>query len=310
MILYYEYFEDIKMDLEYLNTFIEVAKQENLSKAAKRLSLSQPTVSVQIKKLEKELGCRLIERDTRHFMLTLNGKRFFRFAEYVYQEHRNLLFDIAQNEKGIIGSISIAATPNIGEYVVPDLISRFKEGNPAMDTYVEIMDLESVVKTVTQNPDIVGFCGVAPNASELNCIKLGEDQLVLIVYPGHPFLLKKQVTIADLLGETLIFRAATFGKQSFYAGILKRAGIDLDVYQPKTVMGTTTGVLSAVESKAGIGFVSKLAIKHSEAMGVIQVVIIKHVKLKTNYYFVHNKNIHPDALLSNFISFINQNSSK
>jgi DNA-binding transcriptional LysR family regulator len=294
------------MNLEYVNTFIEVVKVGNLSIAAKKLYISQPTVSFHIKRLEEELGYRLIERDTRNFLLTPNGKRFFKFAEYVFQEHKHLLLDMAQIEKGATGRLSVAAPPILGEYVVPNLINKFKEDNPTIDIFVEIMEAREVVKTVTQNPDMVGFCRIGPKAPNLNYAKLGEDEMVLIVYPGHPFTMKNQISIADLIGETLIFRAERVGGILPYAKILKQAGIDLDIYHPKIVMGTSNGVLSAVESKVGIGFISNLAIKNSKAMGLVQVMKIKNVRLRNQYFFVHNKNIVPDSLLAKFIDFLNQ----
>jgi DNA-binding transcriptional LysR family regulator len=295
------------MNLEYLNTFIEVVNKKNLSAAAKKLHLSQPTVTAQIQKLEQELGCRLIERDTHNFSLTAKGKRVFLFAEYMYQEHKHLLFDLAQIDKGVTGRLTVAASPNIGEYIVPNLISRFREENPALEIIVSIMDAQTVVKMVAEDPEVVGFSGIPPKSPEIDYIRFGEDEMVLIVYPGHPFTVKKQVTLADLIGETLIFRGETVGRNVFFSRILIEAGIDLSVYQPKFIMGTTSGILSAVESKAGIGFVSNLAIKNSEAMGMIKVIKVKNIKLKYQHYFIYNKNIQPDSLLANFVSFIHQN---
>jgi DNA-binding transcriptional LysR family regulator len=296
--------------MEYLNTFIEVVKAGNLSKAARKLYITQPTVTFQIKRLEQELGYQLIERDSHNFLLTANGKRFFQYAEYVYQEHKHLLSDMAQIQKGITGRLSIAAPPIIAEYIVPNLISRFREDTPVIDVIVRIMDSNEATKVVTDDPDIVGFCVVANDSPELNYINYGEDEMVLIVYPGHPFTIKKQVTIADLIGEPLILRAETAGRDLFYARLLKKAGLDLDVYQPKIVMGTTSGVLSAVESKVGIGFISDLAIKNSEAMGMVKVIPIKNVKLRNHFIFVYNKKIQPHSLVDNFIAFINQTLSE
>lgn len=295
------------MNLAYLNTFIEVVKHENLTNAAKKLYLSQPAVTLQIQKLEKELGYSLIERDTRHFLLTPGGKRFFQFAEKVCQEHEHLLFDNAQIEKGIAGLILTVASPIIGEFFLPGLISRFKENNHAIDINVKIMDSMNVIKEVAENPDILGFCSVVPKSPDLNFFEIGEDQTVLIVHPGHPLAIKKQVTIADLVGESLIFRAETIGGKLYFSRFFKKAGIDLKNYQPKMVMGTPSGVLSAVESKTGIGFISNLAIKNSETTGKIKVVKIKNLNLRHRFYFVHNRNMVLDTLLTNFIRFINQN---
>jgi DNA-binding transcriptional LysR family regulator len=298
--------EVVKVNLEYLNTFIEVARLESLSSAAKKLSLSQPAVSLQIQKLEKELGYRLIERDAHRFLLTTQGKRFFRFAEYVYQEHKHLVFDMAQIEKGVTGCLSVAASPVVGEFVVPHIISKFKEDHPGIDIIVSIMDSPRVVTAVAENPNIIGFTGSTSASPDINFFKLGEEEMSLIVYPGHPFVIKKQVTVADLIGETIIIRAETRGRPRFYSRMLNKAGLDLDTYHPKIVMGTTTGVISAVEAKAGIGFVSSLSIKNSDALGMIKTVKIKNVRLRHQYQFIHNKNVDPDPLMANFIGFIHQ----
>jgi DNA-binding transcriptional LysR family regulator len=294
------------MNLEYLRTFIEVVRLSSLSQAARKLYLTQPAVSFQIHKLEKELGYRLIDRDRHHFSLTAKGKRFFQFAEYVHEGHIRLQSDIAQIDRAITGSITVAATPILAEYVVPNLISKFKEGKPAVDVAVNIMDSLNVIETVKENPDIVGFSRIATDFSELNVVKLGEDEVVLIVYPGHPFAIRKRVLIADLLGECLILRGPTIGHDHFYTRTLKNAGIDLDVYQPKIVAGTASGVVSAVRSKAGIGLISNLAITDSEAAGKIKVTKIANIDLSKPYYFVHNIAADRNDLLADFVFFIGQ----
>jgi DNA-binding transcriptional LysR family regulator len=295
------------LNQEYLNTFIVVAQTKNLSKAAKKLYISQSTVSAHIQRLEKELGCRLIDRDTRNFSLTPQGKRFFLFAEYMDQEHKHLRIDLDQINKGITGRLSVVASPNIGENLVPRLISRFREDNPSVEIVVHLMHGQDVINTVSANPDVVGFTGLKPNSSEVKSIKFDSDEIVLIVYPGHPFVFRKEVTIADLIGESLIFREETVGRNTILLNILKRAGVDLNAYQPRCFMGSNSGILSAVEAKAGIGFISQLAIQNSEALGLIKVVKIQNLKTRYYHYFVHNKNRGSDSLSTGFIRFIEQN---
>jgi LysR family transcriptional regulator, transcriptional activator of the cysJI operon len=292
------------MNLDYLRTYVEVVKSGSLSAAARKLFLSQPAVTLQIQKLEKEMGFRLIDRDPHHFSLTRNGKSFYRFAEYVCQEHNHLLFNIAKNDKGSTGRLSIMSTPIIGEFIVPSLISKFKESNPAIDINVKIASSLMVNKIVLESTDTVGFSGILDESAELKYIKIGEDQMELIVYPGHPFAIQKNVTVSDLGGESLILRAEPENGKLFYISLLKKVGIDLDKYQPKIIMGTATGVLSAVEAKAGIGFVSNLAIKNSEALGLIKVIKLKNINLKNSLYCVHRKDLSPDSLSASFVNSI------
>jgi DNA-binding transcriptional LysR family regulator len=295
------------MNQEYLTTFLEVAKTKNLSKAAMRLHISQPTVTAHIQKLEKEFGCRLIERDTRNCSLTPQGRRFFLFAEYMDQEHKHLKTDLAQINQGITGSLSVVASPNIGEFILPRLISKFREDNPSIEVVVNLLHGQDVVKRVTDNPDLVGFTSVKPITSDLKYIKFGNDEIVLIVYPGHPFSFKKEVTISDLIGESLIFREEPVGRSAILLTILKKAGIDLNLYQPRCFIGSNSGVLAAVEAKAGIGFIPKLAIQNSEALGLIKVVKIHDLQPRYDHYFMHNKTISSNALLNSFIRFVHEN---
>jgi DNA-binding transcriptional LysR family regulator len=200
----------------------------------------------------------------------------------------------------------VAASPIHGEHIVPQMISKFKEDNPAINVVVKIMEPPDVFKAVSENPEMVGFCGTRHKSSDLKYVHLGEDEIVLIVYPGHPFTLKKQIKVDDLIGECIIIRKETGGGEVIYSSLLKRAGFDLDNYQPQIVMGTSSGIISAVQAKAGIGFISNLAIKNAEAMGLIKTVRIKDIQLRKKYYLFHNKNLIPDSLVANFVSFITQ----
>jgi DNA-binding transcriptional LysR family regulator len=294
------------MNLEYLNTFIEVVRLGSLSQAARKLYLTQPGVTLQIQKLEKELGYRLIDRDRHHFALTAKGKRFFQFAEYVHAEHHHLLSDIAQIDRAVSGSISVAATPILAEYVVLEIVGKFKEGKPAVDVDVNLMDSISVIETVKENPDVVGFSRVGSEYSEVNSVKLGDDEVVLIVYPGHPFAVKKEVTISDLVGECLVLRGSKVGRDHNYKQVLRYAGVDLDFYQPKIIAGTASGVVSAVTSKAGIGIISSLAVANSVASGKVMVTRISNVDLRSTYHLIYNRNVGRNPLLADFVFFASQ----
>jgi DNA-binding transcriptional LysR family regulator len=290
--------------IKYIETYIEVVKLGCLSKAAKKLYLSQPTVSIRISLIEDELGYKLLDRRKGNFILTPEGKRFFRFAEYVFHEHKRLTQDLSQMHMEVSGKLKISTTYILGEFMLPPILNEFKEYNPSVEIKLVIREYSNeVIKGVKLGENDIGFCGVISPDPELEYITLGRDEQVLIVYPGHPFAHNKEIAASDLIGESLILRAERDRMMNLKNALL-RAGFDLDQYPPKLILGTTTGMISAVASKAGIAIIPYMTIKNSEATGLIKVVKIKNLRMKRNYVCVYRKDWIMDSVSTNFIHFM------
>jgi DNA-binding transcriptional LysR family regulator len=296
------------MNIENLKTYLEVVKVGCITRAADNLHLSQPSVTVQLRKLELELGCQLIEREKRKFTLTSEGKRFYKYADYAFQEHQHLLTDIARMREGINGHLYLRCTPIIAEFIMPSILNEFKKRNPSVDINVAIADSFKVTEEVDKGTDILGFCGILPERGGIESIKIGEDSHVLIVYSGHPFAQRKEINVADMIGETIIM-AEPVAVRRTYKDTLANIGLDLEKYQPKVVMGTTAGVLSAVEAKIGIGLISNLAITNSQAIGLIKVIKVKHFKNKSDFYCIYRKERITSSITADFLDFIQEYSN-
>jgi DNA-binding transcriptional LysR family regulator len=291
------------MNLNYLETYIEVVKFASLTRAARKLYLSQPAVTLQLKRLEQDMGCTLIKREKGKFTLTWEGKRFFRFAEYVCQEHHNLIMDIARVRQGVTGDLTLISTSTIGEFILPSILSEFKHNYPYIEINVIRAEALEVIEEIGKGKDIIGFCGRLPEKDDIETIKIGENNQVFIVYPGHPFTLKNEITLSDLVGETLIIRAPSSREE------LLKLGLDIENYQPKVIMGTPAGVVSAVESKLGIGLISRLTVTKSEAMGLIKVIKVKNFKAKRDLYCLYRKGSLISPITQDFVKFV-QNYSR
>jgi DNA-binding transcriptional LysR family regulator len=297
------------MNIEYLRTFLEVVKLGSFSEVAKRLSVSQPAVSFQIQKLERDLGVRLIDRGQKRIVLTDAGKRLLRFAEAVEKEHACLIRDLDQLREEITGDIVIAASTIPGEVLLPPILGEFRALHPAVCARVEVSDSLTVIARVQGGDYDVGFCGVKPEAKELHYFKMAEDEIVLIVFPGHPFAGRKKVSPLELEGEPLVFREETSGTQRNVASLLAKAGLDIAKWSPCLVLGTSQAVVSAVESGLGIAFVSNLAIKKSLALDLVKQVAVDGIKLKRDFYCVYRKERVVSRLLSEFINFVQTRAS-
>ena len=297
------------MNLENLKTFQEVINLGSFSEVAKKLAISQPAVSFQIQKLEQELGIRLIDRTQRAITLTAAGKRLLRFAESVGKEREHLRRDLEQMREHISGDLLIAASTIPGEFILPPLLAKFKRLHPAVSVQVAGSDSLTVINGVRDNAYEIGFCGMAPEGQELESFKVAGDEIILIVFPEHPFARRNEVSLAELEGEPLIFREATSGTQRNLESRLSQAGLDLRKWAPNLVLGTTQAVVSAVEARAGIAFVSNIAAQKSLKLGLVRTVTVSSVKLNRDFYCIYRKERIVSRLLEEFIHFIQTEAS-
>ena len=292
------------MNLDYLRTYLELVKLGSFSEVAKKLSISQPAVSFQIQKLERDLGIRLIDRGQKAISMTDAGRRLLRFAEVVEKERAHLMHDLDQLREEVRGNIVIAASTIPGEILLPPILGEFKALHPAIGARVDITDSLTVIAQLRDGIYDLGFCGLAPEGRELEYFKVAEDEIVLIVFPEHSFAQRGEVSLLDLEGEPLIFREETSGTQRSLKFLFANAGLDIDKWSPNLVLGTSQAMVSAVEAKIGIAFVSNLAIQKSVALGLVKEVAIKGMRLARDFYFVYRKEKIVSRLLEEFIAFI------
>lgn len=292
------------MNLDYLKTYLELVRLGSFSEVAKKLSLSQPAVSFQVRRLERELGVPLVDRRQRTLTLTAAGKRLLTFAEAVMQESQRLRDDIDRLREDIAGDLRISASTIPGEFLLPRRLADFKALHPAIRAQVAISDSMTVIRKVQDGAFDIGFCGLKPAGEELESFPVGGDEIVLIVFPEHPFASRDDVAIEELEGESFIFREETSGTQRSLDMLLSRAGVDVPHLAPTLVLGSTQAVISAVEAGLGIAFVSNLAIKKSLALRLVNQVTLKGLELRRDFYCVYRKSSLVSRLVQEFVAFI------
>ncbi len=292
------------MNLEYLRTFIDVIKLGSFSEVAKKLSISQPAVSFQIQKIEQELGARLIDRRQKKLMLTEAGKRLLYFAEQFDAEYQVLLHDLEHLKEGVAGNLVISASTIPGDFILPHIVSEFKKRHPAVDIQLVITDSAKVIESIKSDEYDLGFCGLSPEDPSLETFKVAEDEITLIAFPEHPFVSRKHISIHELSSEPLIFREPTSGTQRSVEAMLLNTGFDLSQCKPALILGTTEAVITAVEARSGIAFVSNLAIKKSIALGLLKEVKIEGATFKRDFFCIFKKQRIASRLLEEFIVFI------
>ncbi len=292
-----------RMNLEYLKTYIEVVKRSSFSEAAKRLSLSQPAVTHQIQKLERDLGMHLLDRKEGSVTMTSAGEQFHSFALNVLSEQHRLSERLQGLTGEVSGKLELGASTVPGEYIVPRLLGDFSAVHPAVEASVEIGDTAVISQRLLGAECDLAFVGAPVEGRGLHIEKFLDDDLVLIVSESHPFARRQTINLEELEGEKLITRESGSGTMESVYKLLNEAGFDGRKWQRAPVFGSTQSIVSAVEARLGVAFVSSFAARRSIESGSIRSLKIEGVELKRHLYITYLENHLTSRLQHEFLSF-------
>ena len=197
------------MDIQTIKTFIYVAKLENFSKAAEELNYAQSTVTMQLQKLEKELGFPLFERIGRKNHLTTAGNEFLSYAEQILQLTERASA-IGQDLKSIKGIIKVGILESLLFSKFLPVLSSFKEKFPNIDVNIKIGQSSELKELLRQNKlDIIYISTDEPLDSALNCCFKNKEELVFVTSFSHPLTKVKNVSAKTIFDYSFIVTEPT-----------------------------------------------------------------------------------------------------
>ncbi|MFL2639895.1 MAG: selenium metabolism-associated LysR family transcriptional regulator [Dehalococcoidia bacterium] len=291
------------MDNLYLRTFLEIVRAGNFSEAARSLKLSQPAVSFQIQKLEQDLGAKLLERGSGKLAITPAGLVFKEHAESIIAEEDTMIEELSALRSEVIGRLSIAASTVPGEFILPYVITDFRNEYPNVNIDIEVSDTNGVVKMVNDGPYDLGFTGAKVEVANMVQTKFYKDRMVLIVPNHHPFSTRSWITVEELQEQQMIWREGGSGTMSNIQKILQKAGVDPSTWKNLSSLGSTQSVISGVQAGLGISFVSDFAVKPLVDAGLLKSIPINKINLERDLFIVHKKNGLTTKLQQTFFKF-------
>lgn len=134
------------MDIHHLRIFYEVCKNQSFTRTAEKLYISQSAVSIQIKKLEASLQTQLIERSSKNFKLTYIGQELFKLTEEIFDKFLRVENEMNKLIHSKKSKIVIGATHNIGEPVLPKIITEYVKQYPNIEFDIYIKNSNSLIK--------------------------------------------------------------------------------------------------------------------------------------------------------------------
>jgi DNA-binding transcriptional LysR family regulator len=192
------------MELRQLEYFQMASRLNNLTRAAERLHVSQPNITVAIQKLETELGTSLFDRTQKQLALTPEGQLFLRRVDNALRELKDAVIEIDDYKQMQKGRIQLGIPPMIGSYLFPRIFYGFQKLHPKLElSIVEEGSLAIHDKLDLGELDI-GIVILANAPSSLNVLPLTRHQILVCLPPDHPLAKNTAIDIRDLRDEPLI----------------------------------------------------------------------------------------------------------
>ncbi|WJH29219.1 LysR family transcriptional regulator [Paenibacillus sp. CC-CFT742] len=248
------------MIVESLKVYITVVEQRNFSRAAELLHLSQPGVSLHIRKLEKEFDVKLMHRSPKWVKLTEAGELLYVRAKEMVNLYESAKLDIARLHDNVSGSLQIGASFTIGEYVLPRLFSSFARQYPEVAMEVFIENSSQVVEAIRDNHIDFGLIEEDIEAQDLNVTPFMKDELIIVAAEGYPLHTSVNADLEQLQDQVWILREMGSGTRSSSDRFLAQTGLRVN---RSYVFNSSQGVKEAVFSGLGIAMLSRWVVKGS-----------------------------------------------
>jgi DNA-binding transcriptional LysR family regulator len=292
------------IDIQKIETFLCAAENSSLSEAAKRLHLSQPTVSHQIKVLEQELGATLFIRGSTGLHMTEAGRLLLPWARRLLHDTNDLKDMMASLQEDIAGELRISCSTTAGKYILPQMAARFCQRYPAIKVRILACGPEHAALNLLEGEAHIGVVSTEVNDASLESQKFFKDTITLIVPAGHRWTSRSSIEPAEILEEPLIQREETSGTRRVVLTELAKYDISQDDLKIFMELGNAEAIVRTVAAGYGVAFVSKLAAAYPLERGNVAEVPVEGINLQRTIYMVRKRISAPHRPRDVFWSFI------
>tara|TARA_B100000700_G_C14978080_1_gene824898 strand:+ start:159 stop:1109 length:951 start_codon:yes stop_codon:yes gene_type:complete len=282
---------DLPFTLDQLRILRAIANEGSFKKAADSLYVTQPAVSLQIQNLEKQLEIKIFDRGGRRAQLTEAGKILLEYCERILNQCQEACraVDDLKNLKG--GSLIIGASQTTGTYLMPRMISLFREKHPDVTVNLQVHSTRRIGRSVANGQLDLGIIGgVLPNELNevLQIIPFATDELALVLPIKHELTKQKELKKEDLYALNFISLDAQSTTRKVLDELLSSSGLDVDRLSIEMELNSLESIKNAVQSGLGAAFLPVVSIERELSANaihkpyVIDLEVCRQLKLISN----------------------------
>ncbi len=285
--------------LRQLEILLAVHDHGSISGAAKALFLTQPTVSVQMRKLADAIGTPLYKISNRELVFTEEGLELLKTAVEVLDSFSRLDRSLGTMRSVKSGTLRLAVVTT-SQYFIPHLLGPFCERFPDIDVQMKVGNRQKTIERLKQGVDDFYVFSHPPHDSETDSIEFLDNPLVAIAYKGHPLTKKKKLTLKDLRAEPFLMREQGSGTRHAIEEFLRSHDESLNI---KMTMESNEAIKHSVMSKLGISILSAHTLTYGGKSGLAQL-DVRDLPIHAHWFFVWSKAKRQTQIASEFLQYV------
>lgn len=284
------------MTLRHLSVFICVCDEGNMTAAAEKLYIAQPSVSQSISELERYYNVKLFERLGRKLFITPAGQKLLTYARYIV----NLNSEAAHAMRNLSNSgvLRIGASVTVGTYTLNDIIKEFEVICPEVKIISSVDNTKVIEAMLLQDQVDIGLVEGKIHSQELIYEPFMEDELVLVCAVSHPWAQKLRITLAELNNMEFIVREEGSGTRELFETVMSANDVKWEI---KGVHNNAESIKNAVKAGFGVTIISRMAIQAEIKRNELVTVEIDEISFQRKFGIVFHKNKYISTLINKFV---------
>lgn len=278
------------LDIYEMHIFLTVAETGSFSEAGRRLQMSQPAVSMQIRSLENRLNMELFHRAGRHIRLTETAQALIPMARALVNHSAQVEETLAAIQGEVIGTLKLSCSTTAGKYVLPKLIAGFIERYPEVQVSCNVGSRGSALEMLLAGDSHLAITSLREVSKELEYRPFINDPVTLIAPPDHPWARRDSITLNELYDGRFIQRERNSGTTQTLIHSLAEHNISLRDLPVVMTLGNSEAIHMAVREGIGVAFISRRAAQEGIRGGDVVEVEVHNLNMSQQLYMVRQDN--------------------
>ena len=290
------------LDAADLAMLVRVVDTGGVTRAAEALYVSQPAVTQRLRRLERVLGARLVERQGRRLALTDAGQAVLPLARQALQILEQIPAAISEVQGLLRGEIVLGASTTVGEFLLPKRLSAFGRAYPHITVRLHIANTQAIVERVLDHSLHAGFVGLRPTSSALVTVPFLADTIVLVAAPSHP-MAGRRVSPKELTQTRLLLREDGSATRAMALSALARCGVDTEV---AVGFGSNAAVRTAVLAGYGVAALSRAVVGDDLKQNMLKLVRPQGWRCRRRFYIIRRRDRRLTTAEEILLKFVHQ----
>jgi LysR family transcriptional regulator, low CO2-responsive transcriptional regulator len=291
--------------LHQLKVFETVARLTSVTRAAEELSLTQPTVSMQIKQLTQNIGVPLFEQIGKKLYLTESGQELLLTCREIFDRLARFEMKVADFQGMKQGKLKLS-TITTTKYFIPRALAPFCKLYPGIEIALEITNHERILERLNENLDDLYIISKIPERLDVSLHPFLENPLVVIAHKTHPLAAEKNIPISRLNHEAFIMRERGSGTRAAVEQLFAKHGVSVKV---RLELGGNEAIKQAISVGFGISVLSQHTFTPEAAQSSgLTILDVQHFPIERHWYIVHPSDKQLSIVASTFFDFLQQES--